>query len=86
MNTKLSEFSKELYLNKKSLDEIVNLSIQLSKIMNDLNPDLKIDIFEYVYLIYNFQLVFNRQQLLSSLNYSNLSYSDSLKTLHERKN
>ena len=86
MNTKLSEFSKELYLNKKSLDEIVNLSIQLSKIMNDLNPDLKIDIFEYVYLIYNFQLVFNRQQLLSSLNYSNLSYSDSLKTLHEKKN
>ena len=86
MNTKLSEFSKELYLNKKSLDEIVNLSIQLSKIMNDLNSDLKIDIFEYVYLIYNFQLVFNRQQLLSSLNYSSLSYSDSLKTLHERKN
>ena len=86
MNTKLFEFSKELYLNKKSLDEIVNLSIQLSKIMNDLNSDLKIDIFEYVLMIYNFQLVFNHQQLLSSLNYNSLSYSDSLKTLHERKN
>ena len=86
MNTKLSEFSKELYLNKKSLDEIVNLSIQLSKIMNDLNSDLKIDIFEYVLMKYNFQLAFNPQQLLSSLNYSNLSYSDSLKTLHARKN
>ena len=86
MNTKLSEFSKELYLNKKSLDEIVNLSIQLSKIMNDLNSDLKIDIFEYVLMIYNFQLAFNLQQLLSSLNYNSLSYSDSLKTLHARKN
>lgn len=46
MTQKLKNFAKELHLNQKSLDEIVNLSIQLVKIMNDLNPELKVDIFK----------------------------------------
>ncbi|CAI2371735.1 unnamed protein product [Moneuplotes crassus] len=45
MGAEMFKFAKSLYLNKKSVDEIINLSQQLQKIMNDLNPDLKVDVF-----------------------------------------
>lgn len=41
----LFAFTKSLYLNKKSIDEVVNLCNQLQKIMNDLNPGSNIDVF-----------------------------------------
>ena len=45
MYEELSKFIRTLYLNKKSIDEIVNLWVQLQTIMIDLNPGTKIDIY-----------------------------------------
>jgi ATP-dependent RNA helicase DHX37/DHR1 len=45
MSSSLFTFIKSLSLNKKVVDEVVNLSQQLQKIMQDLSPSVKIDIF-----------------------------------------
>ena len=45
MYEEIMKFIKSLYLNKKSIDEIVNLCSQLQAIMIDLNPNTKIDIY-----------------------------------------
>lgn len=45
MASNLFKFVKGLNLNKKSLDEILNLCQQLQRVMLDINPDDKVDIF-----------------------------------------
>lgn len=45
MASNLFKFVKGLNMNKKSLDEILNLCQQLQRVMLDINPDDKVDIF-----------------------------------------
>ena len=45
MGDEMFKFAQTLFLNKKSVDEIINLCQQLQKIMNALSPDMNIDVF-----------------------------------------